>query len=189
MVKGKLTSTVIITALVVLCVYLGMNYMKARQGQEALASQIADASQLVVELPEVSQDLEERLEIAQARLDDEQGAFPSEINSIEVVDAILELANDCEVKVVPIETQPQATVTVGEHDYNIFRLKVVVEGSLDQLFAFIAGLEKGEFETLIIEHLEVDRGIEEAEEESAEDTIPVIASFDLAVYSWSPISE
>ncbi|GAI76674.1 unnamed protein product, partial [marine sediment metagenome] len=95
----------------------------------------------------------------------------------------------CEVKVVPIETQPQATVTVGEHDYNIFRLNVVVEGSLDQLLAFIAGLEKGEFETLIIEHLEVDRGIEEAEEESAEDTIPVIASFDLAVYTWSAISE
>jgi len=189
LVKGKLTSTVIITALVVFCVYMGMNYIKERQGQEALASQITDASQLIVELPENTQDLEERLETAQARLDDEQGAFPSEINSIEVVDAVLELANDCEVNIVPIETQPQATVAVGEHDYNIFRLNVVVEGSLTQLLAFINGLEKGEFETLIIEHLEVDRDIEESEEESEEDTIPVIASLDLAVYSQAPTSE
>ena len=115
---------------------------------------------------------------AQERLDAEKSAFPSEVNSIKVVDAILDLADECEVKAVPLITQPRGAVEVGEHEYRALRLRVTIEGSLVQLLTFVDKLEKWEFETLIIEKLEVDRGSGESEE-----TTPVIATLELAIYT------
>ena len=193
MLKGRLIATITIIVSVMFCGYFGMNYMKEREGQEALASQVADVSQTLAELPELPQDLEQRLATAQARLDAEKDALPDSINSIEVVNAILELADECEVRAVPLVTQPRATVTIGEHDYHVLRLNVAVEGSLTKLLTFVGKLERGEFETLIVERLDVERGIEESEDseesEGSEETIPVIASLNLAIYTQSLSSD
>jgi len=181
LVNRKLVVTIMIIASVMFCGYFGMNYAKARDGQETLAFQIADASQTLADLPELPQDLEdleERVAEAQERLDAEKSAFPSEVNSIKVVDAILELADECDVEAVPLITQPRAAVEVGEHEYRALRLSVTIEGSLAQLLAFVGKLERNEFETLIVERLEVDRGSEESEE-----TTPVIATLELAIYT------
>lgn len=162
--------------------------MKQRKEHEVLNSQITEVTQTLAQIPKLPQDLPQRLEAAQASLAAEQSAFPSQLNSIQVVNTILKLADDSKIKAVPLVTQPWSTEKVGEHDYYVLRLNVAVEGSFSQLLTFVGKLENGEFKTLIVENLSVTRVTEEPEEESAfEGTIPVAASLDLAIYTQSPI--
>jgi ABC-type transport system involved in cytochrome bd biosynthesis fused ATPase/permease subunit len=183
-VKRKLIIATVIIILLVVYYLLGTGYMKRSQEREALTSQIADVTQTVSELPEPAQDLELRLAEAQASLAAEQDTFPSQMNSTQVINAILELADDCEVKAIPLITQPWAIEAVGEHNYHIFRLNLALEGSLAQLLTFVSELENGEFKTLVVENLSITEVTEPPEEESAsEETISVIASLDVAIYA------
>jgi len=181
-VKGKLLITLLIIILLVVYYLLGMGYMKQRKEHEALTSQIADVTQTLREIPELPQDLEQRLAAAQASVAAEQSAFPGKMNTTQVINSILELADDCEVKAIPLITQPWSTEKVRQHDYYVFRLNVAVEGSLSQLLTFVDKLENSEFETLVVEGLEVTRVTEQLEK-TAEGTVPFIASLDLAIYA------
>ena len=165
-------------------------YFKQRKGWEALTSQITEVTQTLAQIPGPAQDLEQRLAAAQASLAAEQNAFPSEMNSTQIINTILKLATVCEVKAIPLVTQPWSTEHIGEHDYHVFRLNVVVRGSYSQLVTFVSQLEKGEFKTLIVKDLSVTRVTEQPEGETVtEGTIPVTASLELAIYTQSPTSE
>ena len=184
--KGKLIITILIIILLVVYYLLGTGYIKQRQEHEALTYQIADVTQTVRELPEPPQDLELQLAAAQASLAAEQNAFPTQMNSTQVINAILELADNCEVKAIPLITQPWSMEAVWEHSYYILRLNVALEGSLAQLITFVSELENGELKTLVVENLSITGFTEpsESEEESvSEETIIVIASLDLAIYA------
>lgn len=179
-------SSLIIIAIIVLLVfsaYFAMDYRQEGKEHEALTFQIAEATQTLAELPEVPQDLEQRLATARARLVVEENAFPSKINSTEFINTILELANDCGVKAIPLVTQSWSTEKISENDYQVFRLNVAVEGSFSQLIDFVIKLESGEYKTLVVENLSITRITEE--EGVSEESIPVIASFDLAIYAQS----
>ncbi len=190
MVKGKLLITILIIILLVVYCLFGMDYMKQRQEQEGLTSQITEVTQTLEQIPEPPQDLEQRLAIAQASLAAEQSAFSSQMNSTEVINTILKLADDCKVTAIPLVTQPWSMEKVGEHGYYVFRLSVAVKGSFSQLLTFVTKLENGEFETLIVENLTVTRVSEQSEEETvSEGTIPITASLDLAIYTQSLTSD
>lgn len=183
--KSKLLITLLIIILLVVYYLLGIGYVKQQKEHEALTSQIADVTQTLREIPEPPQDLEQRLAAAQASLAAEQSAFPSKMNTTQVINSILELADDCKVKAIPLITQPWSTEEVGQHDYYVFRLNVAVEGSLSQLLTLVGKLENSEFETLVVERLEVTR-VNDQPEETAEGTVPVTASLGLAIYAWCP---
>jgi len=118
--RVKLVAIVSIIIVLIGNGYLGMSYMKQRNEHEALTSQIIDVSQALAQIPRPPQDLEQRLAAARAGLAAEQGTFPSKMNSTEVINAILELADACEVKVIPLTTQPWSLEHVGEHGYYAF---------------------------------------------------------------------
>ena len=188
--RSKLLITVLIITLLVVYYLFGMDYMKQRMEHEALTSQIADVVQTLEQIPRPPDDLETRLAVAQASLAAEQSTFPSQMNSTQVINTILKLADDCEVKAIPLVTQLWSMETVGEHSYYVLRLNVAVEGSFSQLLNFVSKLENGEFKTLIVENLSVTRVTEQLEEEStSEGTIPITASLDLAIYTQSPTSD
>ena len=190
MVKGKLLIAILIIMLLVVYAYFGMGYVRERKEHEALTSQITDVSQTLAQMPGPPHDLEQRLAAAQASLAAEQSAFPSKMNSTEIVDTILRLADDCGVKAIPLITQPWSIENIGEHGYHVLRLDVAVEGSFSQLVSFLSKLENGEFKTLIVDDLSVTRATEQPEGETVtEGTIPVTASLDLAIYTQSPASE
>ena len=180
--KGKLFITLLIIILLVVYYLLGTGYMKQQKEHEALTSQIADVTQTLREMPKPPQDLEQRLAAAQASLIAEQSAFPDKMNTTQVINSILELADNCEVKAIPLITQPWSIEEVGQHGYYVFRLNVAIEGSLSQLLTFVDELENSEFETLVVEGLKVTR-VTEQPEETAEGTVPVTASLDLAIYA------
>jgi hypothetical protein len=177
--------------IILLVVYypLGTSYMKQRQKQKELTAQIADVTQTLAQIPQPPQDLEQRLAIAQANLATEQNGFPAKMNTTQVINTILELAEDCEVKAIPLVTQPWSTEMVGEHDYSVFRLSVVIEGSLPQLLTFISQLENGEFNTLLVENLSVIGESQPSAEEASEEATPPTATLNLAIYARSTTSD
>lgn len=178
--RGKLLITILIIILVAVYYLFGTDYMKQRQEHAALTSQITDATQALAQIPELPQNLEQRLAAAQASLAAEQNEFPSKINSTQVINTILQLADDYGVKATPMVTQSWSTEMVGEHSYSVLRLTVAVEGSFSPLLSFISKLENGEFKTLIVENLSVTRVTEQPE-----GTIPITASLNLAIYTQS----
>ncbi len=186
----KLLLTLLIIVLLVAYCRLGLDYLKKGSEHEALASQITDATQTLAQMPEPPVDLEPRLSAVQASLAAEQSTFPGEMNSTRIVNTILKLADECEVKAIPLITQPRTTEAISDHDYSVFRLNVAVAGTFTQMVSFLSKLEKGGIPTLIVEDLSVTRVIEPSGEESApEGTVPVNASLDLAIYTQPPTSE
>jgi len=182
--KSLLITIFIIILLVVYCL-LGMSYLKQRKEHQALTSQIAEVTQTLREIPKPPQDLEQRLAAAQTLLAAEQSSFPSKIDTTQVINTTLELAEACGVKAIPMATQPWSIETVGEHSYHVLRLTVAVEGSFSQLVTFVSQLEKGEYVTLVMENLSAAWSTEQTEEE----TIPVTGSLKLAIYTQSPSSD
>lgn len=184
--KSKLPIVILIIILSMVYYLFGTDYMNQRKEQKALTSQLAEVSQMLSEIPKPPQDLEQQLEVAQARLAVEQSTLPSEVDTTQVIDTILRLADDCEVKAIPLATEPWAEEKIGEHGYPVFRLNLVVEGGFSQLVDFVKRLENGEFKALIVESMRAVRVAEASDEESvAEGIISITASLDLAIYTQS----
>ena len=185
--KSKVIITILIVAVVVLLTvyyFLGMGYLRQRQGNEALTAQINEATRTLAQTPKPPQDLEPRLAAAEANLAAVQSAFPIDLNSTRVINDILKLADDCQVRAIPLVTKPWSMENIGE-GYHVFRLNVTVRGGFSQLVSFVSQLENGELETLVVESLSVTR----FGGPTGDETIPVTASLDLAIYSQLTTSE
>lgn len=185
--KSKLILTFLIIAIIALLAvyyFLEMDYLRECRGHEALAAQINEATRTLAQTPKPPQDLEQRLAAAQASLAASQSDLPRDLNSTQVINAILRLADACQVRAIPLVTSPWSFENIGE-GYHVFRLNMAVRGSFSQLTSFVSQLEKGEFGTLVVEHLSVARSTEPAEGEA----IPVTASLDLAIYTQFTTSE
>lgn len=184
-VRSKLLITVLIVILVVVYCLLGIDYMKQRQEHSVLTSRIADARQTLTQLPVPPQNLEERLAAAEVRLSDAQRSFPTRLNSTQVINDILKLAERHNITAIPLVADAWSTEKVRQHDYQVFRLNLALAGSYSQLVTFVSELEEGEYKTLIVEDLSVTR----ANEQSEEGTIGITASLELAIYTQSPMSD
>jgi len=176
--KGRILIYLLIIILLGTYLYSGVDYLKRRQEQKMLASQVADVTRTLAQMPLPHRDLESRLEAAEASLAVEQKAFPEQINSTQVIGRLLEKAAASQVKAIPLLTAPWAVEKIGEHDYYVFRLSMSIEGSFSQLLGFLA-----ELEAVVVEDLSIRRVSDPSVEIAAQGTIPVEASLDLAVYT------
>ena len=183
--KGRLFITAFIVAMVMFYAVLGMSYLSEGEKQEELTYQIAEVSQTLREIPQPPEDLEEQLAVAQTSFTTEQNSFPGEINTIQLIESILELAQFWGVDATPMATEPWVVEMVGTHNYPVLRLTIAVEGGFSQISMLTSDLENEDYATLIIEDLSVTRGSEENEE----GIIPVTGSLELAIYARSLSSE
>ena len=180
---NKIPIILIVIVLLVVYGFLGFDYAKQNRERSRLLSEIADADfeLSLVPLPP-PHNLEEQIAEAEDRLADELTAIPSEINTSQVINNILNLAKQHNVQAIPLLTQPWATEKVGGYLYRVFRINIEAEGSFVQLNDFISSLEGSQFNTLLVEHLNIESIIEESEEET---TPPerFVASVDLVVFA------
>ncbi len=182
--RSKLLITILIVVLLAVYFIFGVDYIRQREGHQALTAQIIDVTETLEQLPKPPNDLERRLAVAQASLVAEQSAFPGKPNSTQVINNVLELAVDYQLK-TSLETHPWTTENVGEYSYHVFRINLSVQGSFSQLVSFVRKLENDEFKSLMVENLSVTMLSKQPEG----GTIPVTASLDLAVYAQSLNSE
>ena len=166
----KLLIILLIVVLLVVYYLFGMDYLKQRRQQTALTPQISDVVQALALMPEPPQDLEQRLASAQADLTAEQSALLSEINSTQAINTILKLADRCQVKAIPLITEPWSAVKVGGHDYYVFKLNVSFEGSFSDLVSFTDKLENEEI--AVSEELSLKDEMEKEESVTRKKTCP-----------------
>ncbi|OGO21878.1 MAG: hypothetical protein A2144_04805 [Chloroflexi bacterium RBG_16_50_9] len=173
----NLTLILVAAAVVLLVAYafLGMDYLKHRQQYETLGNQIAKASQTLDRTPASPQDLALKLAAAEASLASVQDAVPKDLNSTQIINTVLKLADACQVKVIPLVTKPWSVENIGQA-YHVFRLNIIVKGSFSQLTSFVNKLEDGEFKSIVIEDLDVIRAGDQSDE-------PVTARIALAIYA------
>ncbi len=173
---------IILIGAVLLVVYglLAMDYMKQGSEQDRLLSEIEEVEQSQASLVEPSSDAYERLAALQAELDAESEIIPSEIDSSDVVDIILSLAQQVGVKAIPLATHPWVEEHIGGNTYLVFRLNVEIEGFFSKVTEYVTRLESGEYTTLVVENIVVEA---DGEEDFAGGSTPVVASLDLAVFT------
>ena len=179
--KSQLIIPLLVIAIVALLAgyyFLGRDYLRQSQGNEALTARIAEATRTLAQTPPPPPDLEPRLVAAQASLAAAQSALPRDINSTRVINTILQLADECGVTAIPLVTRPWTKDNTSQA-YYVFRLNVTVKGTFPQVTSFISQLENGELETLVVENLKVTRDPTSTDPPTA----PVQASLDLAVYT------
>jgi hypothetical protein len=176
---------IILISIILLVVYglLGMDYLKQNSEHEKLLSEIEEIEQSQEALPEPSTYYAEQLAIVQATLAAEGETIPSEINSSDVIDTILSLADDIGVKAIPLITQPWMDVHIGQNAYNVLRINVDIQGAFSLVKNYVSRLESGVFQTLIIENLIVNVDYGDGEVAYDGDATPVVASLDLAVFT------
>ena len=179
----KLLIILVVAALLVVYYLYGTDYQDRRNINAALASQIAGAKEQLSQIPPPPGDIAQRQAAASASLDMEKSVFPAQLNSTQLVNAILKLAEAAGVKAVPVVTQPWATESVNQTDYPVFRLNIAAKGTYAQLADFINRLESGEPKTLVIEDLAVEwaGGLSPGKTEAG-DTLLVDANLNITIY-------
>ena len=176
--RTKVLVAILIIALLVVYYIQGTDYLKLTEERDQLASQIEDSQTVLAKLPRPATDLEQRLEEANNSLRAEENAFPPDVFHNIVVQNILQMAEDYKVKAIPLSTQEWVTEEHGMHKYSVFRLSIAADGDFSQMVSFINELENGEYPSLVIESLSVERDVN-----ASGTTKPVSATVNLAIYT------
>jgi Tfp pilus assembly protein PilO len=157
MATKKLILIVVILVVVVAYYILGTGYLKGKRQNAALAVDIEETTQLLLEIPSPPTDLEERLEAVRTELDSTLNRLPAETNTTKIINYILQLGESSGVKVIPIITKSWETEDYDGYEISVFRLNLSVHGTSYQFRQFLSSLECAEFETLIIQNLQINR--------------------------------
>lgn len=174
--------TVLSIGLLIICVYFLIDTMSKKNEQETLVTQITEAIGMISLMPEVPSDLEQRLADIQASLDSLQSSLPDEVNTTQVIDTFLELADANQVKVTSLSSSPWSLINIEEHDYLIFVVSLEVKSEVYDLVAFLRSLESlPPSPPISVQRLSVIRD----EEQMVSSTL-VTASLDIALYTQPP---
>jgi tetratricopeptide (TPR) repeat protein len=89
----------------------------------------------------------------QAQLASVQFAFPSEVDSTEVLAHVLATASAHDVTLRQVQARDPVTSTLGTGTYRVFSYDVEAEGELADIAAFLGALESGSIETLMLDQV------------------------------------
>jgi hypothetical protein len=179
----KLLIAVLVLVLLAVYYIIGTGYLKQRHDNQALASRAGEAAQLLAQIPPFPTDLEQRLSAAQSGYAETQNSFPAPLNTTQIINGVLTLADEAGVKAVPLVTQPWTTENISDLNYSVFRLSVTATGDFTRVADFVDRLESDGPTTLVIESMLVDRITDAPGEEG---TLSVAAQIEIVVYARPP---
>ncbi len=175
---------VLLVGVVVANVFVWRDHLGDRAEADTLLGQIAAVDQKIAGVQASPDDLATKLEAAQAALAAAHTALPAAINRNDVIDYIIDLANDCGVEAVPLIIEGWAPESHGS-PYTVLKLDVTLTGSLAGVTAMIAGLQDSIYESLTVTNLNVNfQG--EATSSGFSDNTPVTAGMNIVLYASSP---
>ena len=150
---NPLTLLLLLAGLVVIAyAALSVSFLRRGWDREALSSQIESAEAVLATAKDVRQDLSDlpaRLDTARQQLAVAQTAFPSDLDSNTILQAILGYANESQVRLLEVHIQPLATESGGSDGeieasaYRVLGFDLEVEGTFEQLVTFLAAVEEG----------------------------------------------
>lgn len=141
--------------LLVVCLYLGMEFLRQNKTQNELTGQIMTASQALnlVQAPDAN--LSARLsEVEQEYRTALQLVSVSEVNSTQIIQAVFQAADEFQLKADPLSAVGWSKKTIEGSFYRVMPVSLKIEGSRSTFFAFLKRLEnRDSFPYLAIESL------------------------------------
>jgi hypothetical protein len=179
--RSKLLPMVLSLCLVLVMLYLTVDYFKGQQAKNRQVTEINTATQTLQVLPDPAQNLAERL--GQAKADNQaakQSLSGQDIDSTAVIALLLKTADDRHLKVDPISSEQWSKKSFGTSIYRMLPIELTISGSPADFYFFIADLENQQlFPSLVIEELSITRSNPDGPE--AEAGFRVKLSLSLAV--------
>jgi hypothetical protein len=173
----------LILAVIVVNILVWQNN-SARQSQiDLLDSQISQVQGNIAGIPAPATDLDARLAAANAAFTEAKNGLPGGIDTNDIMDYLINVAEQCQVEAVPLASEgaaPASGKSYLEYDFS-----VTVTGSLANAADYVASLEGNDFPTLIILDCSVSK-IEGTDFTRPEKNMQVTVNLSIAVYVASP---
>jgi cytoskeletal protein RodZ len=186
-ISATLVMTVLLVGIIVANILVWQDHLGKRAGADTLTDQIAQVNQKIKEVPEPPDNLAARLEAAQAELKAAETAIPATINRNDVIDYIIDLADECQVEAVPLIVEGWIPQDAGA-PYSALKLNVTVTGSLAGVTSLISGLQDSKYKSLTITNLTITRQNQPGVSSGFGDDTPVTVGMNIALYTYSPAS-
>ena len=131
-------------------------YSENQAQVDTLKNEIIQVNQQISQAVEPPSNLESRLEIAKDDLEIAQQVFPENVDRNDVVDFILNTAEECQVQIVPLVSEGWGTETAGQ-SYTTLKYHGTVTGSLAHATNFMTMLRSGKYPTMMITDCTIKR--------------------------------
>ncbi len=152
----------LVGAVAVAYIVLGTSLLRQHLDQNTLSSEIESAEAVLATVDDVRQDPEDlsaRLAAARQELAVAETAFPSELNSNDIMQTILALTDEKEARVLSIDARPLAGEPMEEMSADTsLSFDLEAEGDFGRLVAFLAALEEGAASTAVISSFALQEG-------------------------------
>jgi len=135
-------------------VVLGVMYWQQLGQQESLRSQVTAATESLTEYGSAAS-LEERLAAAEARLMTEQAYLPDSLGSNAILDSVLQAAEESQVTIVGITTQPEEDKEWGNYVLSGLSIELEATGSPSEIEDFVNKLGAGALKTVNVHEISI----------------------------------
>lgn len=187
----KSRKTILIIAVVVALMagyyWLGTTYLQEQKLNDLLTVNVDAATRQLADIPVPDKDLQQRLNEAQVEMAAAEDAFPVQPSTTEIINTILQAADDLGLKAIPMETRPWGAEAFDDYEVYVFQMNFIVSGASASLTEFLTWLESGQIATLVIEYISIEKADPATYQESLADNSTLVrADLDIAVYARSP---
>ena len=154
---------------------------------EQLESQIETVRQEIAGLPNLVDEREEQLEYAQQLLYEEQNKMPYILSVNNPIRSIIELANLCEVKALPLRTTAPDSEIINDYQYDKWNIYLSVSGELSDIAKFVDNLDGKYLPTAVVQSISLHRSDEDPENPDGQSSVTTVdGNLDLVIYTLSP---
>ena len=173
----------LVVALVAVYYIFGSGYLNTRRSNASLNREIGASTQQLALIPLLPANPTQRQAAASADLQAQLNRFPEELNTTQILNGILKLAQAEGVNAVPLITQQISAISTNGTNYPAFRLSVDAKGTYAQVAGFINDLETSRPSTLVIEDISLAITSANNTNTNGIDVTPVDVLLNIAVYS------
>ena len=161
---------------------------KPVQENEELAMQIESSKEELANIPRILPALiveqEYQLEQAQEILAYEQRKIPTELNINDLVRDVIKIANDCQIKAIPLSTAPLALKPVGQYSYNYWLIFISIEGDFQNITNFVENIGGKYISTGSVTNITLDRTVNPSDSSDIQNqTAAMSGSLELIIYT------
>jgi hypothetical protein len=109
-------------------------------------------------------ELEDRLSVLNAGLQDLETAFPAKLDSTAIVQSLLDYSNQSRARIKQISTLPASQVVAQKDEngeqvtYTVLRYTLVIEGNLTEMLSFLSLIEDGTAQTAALGDVSIAAG-------------------------------
>ena len=145
-----------IIAIVVVNIVMWKNYFEKQSQLDILKSEVQLINEQISQAAEPPTDLESKLEKAEDDLAIARQVFPENVDRNDVVDFILNTAEECQVQIMPLVFDGWGAESSGQ-SYLVLKYYGTVTGKVSDTTNFLTKLRNGDYTTIVITECTIER--------------------------------